>query len=217
MEIAQKSDVFFCVDPLIPQPNACSSHLYSSMVAMAVHIVCILVKQSRQMRESIPMPTSLTKKTFKLGTLCEERTHDQTHKFVKLATESVINTRVEKSVKGVKGLSWFLYVPGFNIIREIAIDCTHGTLLGVVKMLVNLWLEKQRKRTKKRYTSITPPSCISRLPRSIVGNFDHLKASELRSFLLFYSLPCLHGLLPDSSFQHYLLLVEAIYILLKHL
>ena len=94
-------------------------------------------------------------------------------------------------------------------------------------MLVNLWLDKQHheepwyigkwaRELEKRYTSIKPPSCISRLPRSIIGNFGHLKASELRSFLLFYSLPCLYGLLPDSYFQHYLLLVEAIYILLKH-
>ena len=120
-----------------------------------------------------------------------------------------------------------MYVPGFNIIRGIAIDYMHGTLLGVVKMLVNLWLDKQHheepcyigkwaRELEKRYTSIKPPSCISRLPRSFVGNFGHLKASELRSFLLFYSLPCLYGLLPDSYFQHYLLLVEAIYILLKH-
>ena len=72
MEIAQKSDVFFCVDPLIPQPNACSSHLYSSVVAMAVHIVCILVKQSRQMRKGISMPSSLTTKIFNLDTMKNE-------------------------------------------------------------------------------------------------------------------------------------------------
>ena len=121
----------------------------------------------------------------------------------------------------------FFYVPGFNLIRSIAIDYMHVTLLGVVKMLLNLWLDKQHhdepwyigklvSGLEKRYMSIKPPSCISRLPRSIIGNFSHLKASELQSFLLFYSLPCLYGLLPDSYFQHYLLLVEAIYILLKH-
>ena len=157
----------------------------------------------------------------------EIRTHDQTKKFAKQATESIINTGVEKPEKGVKGLSWFLYVPAFNLIRGTAIDYMHGTLLGVVKMLVNLWLDKQHhdepwyigkwaRELEKRYVSIKPPSCISRLPRSIVGNFGHLKASELRSFLLFYSLPCLYGLLPDNYFQHYLLLVEAIYTLLKH-
>lgn len=157
----------------------------------------------------------------------EERTHDQTHKFANCATESIIRTGIEKPVKGVRGLSWFLYVPGFDIIRGVAIDYMHGTLLGVVKMLVNLWLAKEHhdepwyvgkwaRELEKRYVSIKPPNCISRLPRSIVGNFGHLKASELRSFLLFYSLPCLYGLLCDRYFQHYLLLVEAIYILLKH-
>ena len=102
-------------------------------------------------------------------------------------------------MRGGKGLNWFLYVPGYNIIKGIAIDYMHGTLLGVVKMLVNLWLDKQHheepwyigkwaRELEKRYTSIKPPSCISRLPRSIIGNFGHLKASELRSFLLLTSL-----------------------------
>ena len=156
----------------------------------------------------------------------KERTHKQTQEFAKLATDSVIKTGIETPVKGVRGLSWFLHVPGFDIIRGTAIDYMHGTLLGVVKMLLKLWLDKQHhnepwyigksaKELDKRYTGIKPPSCISRLPRSIVGNFGHLKASELRSFLLFYSLPCLYGILTDIYFQHYLLLVEAIYILLK--
>ena len=73
----------------------------------------------------------------------EERTHDQTQKFAKLAMESAIHTGIETPVKGVRGLSWFLHVPGFDIIRGTAIDYMHGTLLGVVKMLVKLWLDKQ--------------------------------------------------------------------------
>lgn len=41
----------------------------------------------------------------------------------------------------------------------------------------------------------------------------HWKASEFRSFLLFYSLPCLWQILPEEYFQHFLLLVEAIWLL----
>lgn len=63
--------------------------------------------------------------------------------------------------------------------------------------------------------NLSPPACISRLPRSLMENFGHLKASELRTFLLFYSVPCLYGILPDLYFQHFLLLVEAIYLLLQ--
>ena len=41
------------------------------------------------------------------------------------------------------------------------------------------------------------------------------KASELRSFLLYYGLPTLYGLLPGSCFAHYTLFVQATYILLQ--
>ena len=103
----------------------------------------------------------------------------------------------------------------------------HSVLLGVVKMLITLWFDKSYnsepwslgpekiKIFEKRLLSIKPPYRITRTPRSIVGNMAHLKASELRSFLLFYGLPCLWGLLPNEYFQHYLLLTEAVYILLQ--
>ena len=71
------------------------------------------------------------------------------------------------------------------------------------------------KEIEERYLKIGPPSCITRLPRSLIANFGHLKASELRTFLLFYSIPCLYGILPEQYFQHYILLVEAIYLLLQ--
>ena len=58
------------------------------------------------------------------------------------------------------------------------------------------------------------PNCISRLPRSIVGDLNNWKASEYRTFLLlFYSVPILWRSLPDKYFQHYLLFVHAIYLL----
>ena len=126
----------------------------------------------------------------------------------------------------MKGFSWFMFVPKFDIIRGVAVDYMHGTLLGVVKMLLQLWMNKsyssepwsvshQLREIESRYMSMSPPACISRLPRSLIENFGHLKASELRTFLLFYSVPCLYGILPDLYFQHYILLVEAIYLLLQ--
>lgn len=38
----------------------------------------------------------------------EVRTHDQTRRFCKLATDHIITTGVAKPEKGVQGLSWFL-------------------------------------------------------------------------------------------------------------
>ena len=40
-----------------------------------------------------------------------------------------------------------------------------------------------------------------------------LAASELRSWLFHYSLPCLRGILPEKYLNHYLLLVNAIWLL----
>ena len=42
----------------------------------------------------------------------------------------------------------------------------------------------------------------------------YISATELQSWLLFYSLPCLIGILPDKYLQHYSCFVEAVYIML---
>lgn len=36
-----------------------------------------------------------------------------------------------------------MFVPGFDIIKAVAVDYMHGTLLGVVKMLLQLWMNKR--------------------------------------------------------------------------
>lgn len=155
-----------------------------------------------------------------------KRNHEQTLQFAKEATKQTVELGKETNKMGVKGFSWFMFVPKFDIIRGCAIDYMHATLLGVVKMLLQLWLSgsynkepwsisKKIQEINSRYMNMTPPSSITRLPRSLIHHFSHLKASELRTFLLFYSIPCLHGILPDLYFQHYILLVEAIYLLLQ--
>lgn len=156
----------------------------------------------------------------------EERTHEQTLQFAAESTKKTFASGVPSGVYGVKGFSWFMFIPRFDIIRGVAVDYMHGTLLGVVKMLLQLWMDKSYSsepwsvrqklhEIESRYMNLSPPACISRLPRSLIENFGHLKASELRTFLLFYSVPCLYGILPDLYFQHFILLVEAIYLLLQ--
>jgi len=43
--------------------------------------------------------------------------------------------------------------------------------------------------------------------------FHFLSAAEYRSWLFFYSLPCMKGILSDDLFNHYALLVGGIYLL----
>lgn len=155
-----------------------------------------------------------------------KRNHKETLNFASIATKETAAQGKEVNEKGVKGFSWFMFIPNFDIIRGCGIDYMHATLLGVVKMLLQLWLtasyskepwsvSKKLKEINCRYMNIMPPSSITRLPRSLIQHLNHLKASELRTFLLFYSIPCLYGILPDLYFQHYILLVEAIYLLLQ--
>jgi len=62
--------------------------------------------------------------------------------------------------------------------------------------------------------NIKPPSEITRTPRSI-NDRKQYKASEWRTFLLYYSSVCLKDLLHQSYYQHWSLLISAIYVSLK--
>ncbi|XP_068727920.1 uncharacterized protein [Montipora capricornis] len=127
---------------------------------------------------------------------------------------------------GVKGPSWLSLLEDYDNVRGIAIDYMHGVLLGVQKLLLKLWFNSSfsgkaysishlSETLDERLQNISPTLEISRLPRSITEHLKYWKANELRSFLLYYVIPSLYGLLPDVYFNHYVLFVHAIYLLLK--
>ena len=100
----------------------------------------------------------------------------------------------------------------------------HGVLLGVVRMLLNLWFCPSNhgkfwycgdavKLVDQRLLQICPPSCLSRRPRSIEKHRSYWKASEYRSRLFYYLLPVMQGILSEEYLEHTSLLVEEIYIL----
>lgn len=102
----------------------------------------------------------------------------------------------------------------------------HGVLLGIQKLLLKLWLGDTYSKEPfsfrhlvgildARLNEILPTLEIRRMQRSVSEHLKYWKASELRPFLLFYGAPTLYGILSEDYFQHYLLLVNAIYLLLK--
>jgi hypothetical protein len=146
------------------------------------------------------------------------RTHGETVEIAMSAERSGCTDR------GVKGFSPLLAIPKFDIIRGVTVDYMHCVLLGVTKKLLNLWTDPSYKdqvwyigsmsaRMNERLQHISPPHAITRIPRDLAV-VAHWKASEYRAFLLFYSIPCLFGILPQAYFEHFLLLVESIHILL---
>jgi hypothetical protein len=141
------------------------------------------------------------------------RTHKSTLEIAKEIHSDMVRTAKKKTVCGVKGFSCFMFVRGFDIIRSIAIDYMHGALLGVVKMSTKLWFDscfrgspfsvyKHLKDVDNRLMSIKPPDCIPRPPRPISSHIKFWKASEYRSFILFYAVPCLWGILGADHFEH---------------
>lgn len=93
----------------------------------------------------------------------------------------------------------------------------HGVLLGVQKLLLRLWFDKDLASkcfnihnkvgiVDSRLTEIKPTLDITRLSRSISTDLKYWKASEFHSFLLFYGPLVLYGILHDMHFEHYMLL-----------
>lgn len=133
--------------------------------------------------------------------------------------------QTNKRVNGFIGMSVFNYLPNFSLCNNTVIDYMHGILLGICKKLLSLWFSATSyeqpyfighliKDIDKYMKTISPPYLINRLPRKLSNTMHHWKASEMRSWLLFYALPCLLGKLPDLYLKHFSTLVEATYILL---
>ena len=143
-----------------------------------------------------------------------QRTHEQTFEDV----AHVMSTGVARN--GVLGPSWFQSLKYYDLVRGTAIDYMHCCLLGVVRRMLNLWLSSPNSGKPyyighlttlidRRLLSIKPISELSRAARSVTDR-AHWKASEFRSFLLYYSLPVLKDILPEHNFKHFALLVTAI-------
>lgn len=121
----------------------------------------------------------------------------------------------------------------------------HCVLLGICRQLLRLWLLSQYHDqvwyigTKvaamdDRLCGIKPPSEIKRTPRSLSSTRMYWKgtelisianylcyvymyiAHELKAWLLHYSPAVLYEILPDLYYQHHLLLVESIFLLLQN-
>jgi len=150
---------------------------------------------------------------------CENRTKETHYANTREALEE------SSIVKGVKGPSWLMKLKHYDIIRSTSIDYMHCVLLGVMKLLMSLWFNTTHNHEQyyigrkvglvdKRLCEINPPSIITRRPRGS-EHFKFYKASEYRSFLLYYSLPVLHDILPQEYWNHYACFVISIFNLMQ--
>jgi hypothetical protein len=126
-------------------------------------------------------------------------------------------------VKGVKGLTVVDVLPTFDTVNGFTPEYMHSVCQGVVRQLSNHWFDsanhaedfylgRKANKVDERLAAISPPSEITRAPRSVKER-KFWKASEWQAFLL-YGLVILKGLLPHVYLQHFFLLVHGVYTLL---
>lgn len=134
--------------------------------------------------------------------------------------DAIAAEETQKVVNGVKGISPLMQLPIFNVINSFPPEYMHSVLLGVVKLFLIVWLDSKNSQKPwyfgnksqildNRLSKILAPCEVTRIPRS-VDNIKLWKALEFKNFLVYFSLPCLKGLLPQNFLKHWSLLVYAI-------
>lgn len=127
-----------------------------------------------------------------------------------------------KTFKGMKGVPVVRRIPHFDISKSLPPEYMHSLCLGTVKRFLLLMLlikgdwycGHRAKEIDQLLLNIRVPNFVRRLPRSIKF-VKKWKASEFRTWLLFFSLPVLARFLPDKYVQHWALLVWASFLLLQ--
>ena len=81
----------------------------------------------------------------------EKRTHDQTLQFAKEAENLKCSGAQNSTVKGVKGMIWSMFLPGFGIITGVTIDYMHCvlTIKTCDKTFLNNIVRFKKKKDKK--------------------------------------------------------------------
>ncbi|KAL7297463.1 hypothetical protein TKK_0009833 [Trichogramma kaykai] len=141
--------------------------------------------------------------------------------------ETLENRRKKKNdltLKGVKGDICQSKLTHFDMVWSFSYEYMHGVLNGVTMQLLKKWysdpnskykLDKiQKEKVEKRLKLIRPTQDFHRLPQPVKDR-SYWKSSQIRSWLLHYSLPCLTGLLDQIALDHYSCLVRSVYILLS--
>lgn len=127
-------------------------------------------------------------------------------------------------VMGVKGLSPLMEIDSFKMTAGFIPRYQHSVCLGVTKQTTTLWLDSNHhnedwflggkvSNIDQELLAINPPLEVTRAPRSVKDR-KFWKASEWRSFLLYYALPVLKDIL-KTKWNHLFFFFSFCYILLS--
>lgn len=129
-------------------------------------------------------------------------------------------------MNGIKSVSCMIAASDFDLINGYSLDYMHCALLGVMRKLMDLWLnscnhaepyyilKKRQVVLSNRIVSIKSLSEITRKPRSLFDRND-FKANEFRTLLLYILRYSLVDQLPMRYIEHFQLFSSAIYLLMS--
>lgn len=133
--------------------------------------------------------------------------------------EQAFNREPVFGVNGPTSLKMLAY----DYIYTTMVDDLHCVYLGVVKYTMRLFFDFDYRNedwslyldfdtAEERFSEVCPPNFVHRLPRKIEDSAKW-KGSELKNWLLAYSLAMYFNLLPYRYYEHYKLLVVGIFLL----
>ena len=238
----EEPDMNLFLEPFINDANALSetgikwtSTTNQDIKTKALPLICVV--------DSVARPKILTMKQFNgyFGcTFCKHPTENVEgyRKYPITVTKPQLRTDAETkremvlagstcqgAIDGVKGPSSLMNLKHFNLVRGMIPDPMHSLFLGVVAQYTTILLTSsdteyyigspsKKALINERLQNFLPPKCVTRSPRDI-DQYNLWKASEWRSWIIWYALPCLQDLIPKKYITHLALLVSAINILLQ--
>ncbi|KAL7292272.1 hypothetical protein TKK_0013884 [Trichogramma kaykai] len=138
----------------------------------------------------------------------------------KTETVAIMLNFAEQSdiILGIKYPSPLICLPFFDIIEGMIPDYMHCCLEGVAARMLNYFLQNTSddkiEELDDQIVEIAPPNQLQRLTRPISERNDW-KAREWENFVLYYSITLLEPIISPKKFNHWLLFVEAMYIILQ--
>jgi cation transport regulator ChaB len=126
------------------------------------------------------------------------------------------------AINGVKGRTPLLQLQDFDPMQQVPVDFMHCALLGVQRLLLNLWFSpefknfdfnvnvRRRRIADARFKHMKTYSECTRKSNTLTDKSHKFKANELFNFLFYYSQFCLCApVLEPEYFQHFMLFVDA--------
>ncbi|XP_058880312.1 uncharacterized protein LOC131737148 [Acipenser ruthenus] len=115
--------------------------------------------------------------------------------------------------------SVLLELPYFDIVQVHVIDPMHNLFLGTAKHVIEIWKEqgiltdKDMKSIQEKIDDFEVPSDLGRIPNKIQSSFT---ADQWKNWTLYFSIPCLTGILPSQHLEIWKLFVKACYLLCSY-